>query len=57
MAKSKVIVTGSSGYVATHLIPRLKVNASICGVDQSFSEHTDIQVSIESDEFGDCLYV
>jgi len=50
-----VIVTGSSGYVASNLVPRLRAKANTCGVDIFFSEHTDIQVSIESTEFRDCL--
>ena len=55
MKKFKVIVIGSSGYVASDLIPRLQAKVSVCGIDQFFSEHTDIQVSIESAEFRDCL--
>ena len=42
----KVLVTGSSGYVASDLIPRLSNKAKVCGIDLSPSEYTDIQFSI-----------
>ena len=42
----KVLVTGSSGYVASDLIPRLKNKARVSGIDPSPSEYTDIHVSI-----------
>lgn len=55
-----VLVTGSSGYVASSLVPYLKKNASVFGIDQSASKYTDLKASIESpqlkkslDPFGD----
>lgn len=42
----KVLVTGSSGYVASDLIPRLSNKAKVSGIDLSPSEYTDIHVSI-----------
>lgn len=42
----KVLVTGSSGYVASDLIPRLSNKAKVFGIDLSPSEYTDIQASI-----------
>lgn len=52
---NKVLITGSSGYVASDLVPRLKKKAKTIGVDKSFSEYTDIEVSIERTEFRDYL--
>ncbi|MDC3343065.1 NAD-dependent epimerase/dehydratase family protein [Pseudomonadales bacterium] len=51
----KVLVSGSSGYVASDLIPRLKEKMQILGVDYVPSEHTDICTGIESDEFKQAL--
>ena len=50
-----VLVTGSSGYVASNLVPYLKQNATIFGVDQSLSKHSDLQGSIESSKFKDFM--
>lgn len=43
-----ILVTGSSGYVASDLIPRLTSIASVCGIDNKPSENTDILIGIES---------
>ena len=43
-----IIVTGSSGYVASDLIPRLKRNHEVFGVDVYPSEHTSILADINS---------
>jgi nucleoside-diphosphate-sugar epimerase len=51
----KVLVTGSSGYVASHLAPLMQQKATVYGVDQSFSMYTDIQSKIESVEFKNHL--
>ncbi len=51
----KVIVTGSAGYVASHLAPLMQQKAAVHGVDQSFSKYTDIQSKIESIEFKNHL--
>jgi len=42
----EVLVTGSSGYVASDLIPRLMNKAKVIGIDLSPSEYTDLQISI-----------
>ncbi len=55
MKKSKVIVAGSSGYVASNLIPWLQKQTCVFGIDQSFSDHTHLQAGIESAEFSDWL--
>ena len=49
----KILVTGSSGYVAADLIPRLKTIAEVIGVDLVPSIHTDFVVDIASKEFED----
>ena len=50
-----VIITGSSGYVASDLIPRLKKEANVFCVDHASSKHCDLKASIESYEFKDCM--
>lgn len=55
MKKLKVVVSGSSGYVASNLIPCLLAQACVFGIDQSFSVHTHVQASIESAEFSEWL--
>jgi nucleoside-diphosphate-sugar epimerase len=49
-AKKRILVTGSSGYVASYLIPTLSKHFSTMGVDLFPSEYTDI-VSDISDNF------
>ena len=51
----KVLVTGSSGYVASDLIPRLCNKAKVYGIDLSPSEFTDIQVSIADQKLNSYL--
>ena len=43
-----VLVTGSSGYVASDFIRRLRLKSHIICVDQAPSEHTDVQTSSEN---------
>ncbi len=52
---TRVIITGSSGYVASNLAPYLNKNASIFGIDQSESKYTDLKAGIESFEFKKAL--
>ncbi len=47
----RVIITGSSGYVASDLVPRLKKEIKVFGVDKSFSKHSDLEADIKSIEF------
>ena len=48
----KIIVTGSSGYVASHLIPVLKsAGLVVIGVDKAPSKNTDIVINISSQDF------
>lgn len=47
----RVLVLGSSGYVASDLIPLLKEEASVFGVDKLSSKFTDLNACIESYEF------
>jgi len=51
MNNVKVLVTGSSGYVGADLMPRIKSKQVAFGVDISPSEYTDIEASINSQEF------
>jgi dTDP-4-dehydrorhamnose reductase len=53
---TRVLVTGSSGYVASDLVPRLKDEINVFGVDQHFSNYSDLEASIESFEFKNCMY-
>lgn len=46
-----ILITGSSGYVGSQLIPRVRSVARVIGVDVIPSEFTDIVVGIESLEF------
>ena len=46
-----VLVTGSSGYVASDLVPRLKKETKVFGVDKSSSKHNDLEADIKSTEF------
>jgi dTDP-4-dehydrorhamnose reductase len=46
-----ILVTGSSGYVASHVVPYMKKYNSVFGIDHSASEHTDLKASIDSYEF------
>ena len=48
-----VMVTGSSGYVASDLIPLLSENVSVFGIDSFPSLLTDIVVDISSIDFQD----
>ena len=52
---TRVLVTGSSGYVASDLVPRLKDEINVFGVDQHFSNYSDLEASIESFEFKKCM--
>lgn len=52
---ARVLITGSSGYVASDLIPRLKKETNVFGVDQHFSNYSDLEASIESYEFKNCI--
>ncbi|MDC1319510.1 NAD(P)-dependent oxidoreductase [Litorivicinus sp.] len=47
-----ILVTGSSGYVASDLIPRLSRIAKVVGIDLVPSGRTDYSVDIASKEFG-----
>lgn len=51
MKHFNVLVTGSSGYVASNLIPLVKEIATVFGVDKDFSQYTNIHNSVESPEF------
>ena len=55
MKMVKTIVTGSSGYVASELIPLFEQKADLVGVDQVASEQTILQVPIESPALADYL--
>jgi len=48
MNNIEVLVTGSSGYVASDFIRRLNLKSHIICVDQAPSEHTDVQASSEN---------
>jgi nucleoside-diphosphate-sugar epimerase len=48
MNNVEVLVTGSSGYVASDFIRRLKLKSRIICVDQAPSEHTDVEASSEN---------
>ena len=48
--KTIYLVTGSSGYVASILIPELKKKATVFGVDKVASKNTDFISDIGSDE-------
>lgn len=50
-----IVVTGSSGYVASDLIPRLKQSHEVFGVDLCSSENTDILANIGSQEFSEFI--
>ncbi|MDB2549251.1 NAD-dependent epimerase/dehydratase family protein [Porticoccaceae bacterium] len=52
---TRVLITGSSGYVASDLVPRLKRETNVFGVDQYFSDYSDLEASIESYEFKSCI--
>ena len=52
---TRVLITGSSGYVASDLIPRLKKETNVFGVDQYFSNYSDLEAGIESNEFKNCM--
>lgn len=45
-----ILITGSSGYVGSDLIPRLKSIAQVCGIDIIPSDYTDILAGIETAE-------
>jgi dTDP-4-dehydrorhamnose reductase len=47
----RTIITGSSGYVASDLVPRLKKETNVFGVDKLFSKHSDLEADIKSAEF------
>ncbi len=55
MDTEKILITGSSGYVASDLVVRLNDQASIFGVDKISSEHNHINASIESKIFENYL--
>ena len=44
--KNKVLITGSSGYVASYLIPMLSKHGDIIGIDLMPSNNTEIISSI-----------
>ena len=46
-----ILVTGSSGYVGSNLVPCLQNDASIFGLDNVLSKSCDLKASIESSEF------
>jgi nucleoside-diphosphate-sugar epimerase len=46
-----ILITGSSGYVGSDLIPRLKSITQVCGIDIIPSEHTNVLAGIETAEF------
>lgn len=50
-----VLITGSSGYVASDLIPHLKKETNVFGVDKRNSNYSDLEAGIESREFKDCM--
>jgi len=52
---TRIIATGSSGYVASDLIPRLRAQGNITGIDQTLSGRTDVNISIESDALSGWL--
>ena len=45
-----VVVTGSSGYVASDLVPRLRRNHKVVGLDLSPSSNTDFVFDIADRE-------
>lgn len=50
-----IVITGSSGYVASNLIPQLKESHEVFGVDLCSSENTDIIADIGSKEFSEFI--
>ena len=55
MGENTIIVTGSSGYVASDLIPRLRKSHDVLGVDLCPSDNTDILTNIGSQEFRELI--
>lgn len=55
MSSNKILITGSSGYVASNLIPQLEPYAEIYGFDIKASPYTNFQMDIASDDFINCI--
>ena len=55
MPSNKILITGSSGYVASNLIPQLEPYAEIYGLDTKTSSHTNFQMDIASDDLINCI--
>lgn len=55
MDNDPIVVTGSSGYVASDLIPRLKKSHEVFGVDLCSSENTAVLANIGSQEFSEFI--
>ena len=52
---SKLIITGSSGYVGLFLLPLLKRRFDVTAIDMAQGAHTDIVSDIAADNLGDKL--
>lgn len=55
MLPNKILITGSSGFVASDLIPKLELDAEIFGLDTQPSTLTDFQIDIASSDLTACL--
>lgn len=53
---SKTLVTGSSGYVASILIPNINKHMEVFGIDVSENIHTDLKCDIAEDSLKSSLY-
>lgn len=51
----RLLVTGSSGYVGSLLLPLLKKRHNVMAIDMVMGEHTDIASDIAADDLGDKL--
>lgn len=51
----RLLVTGSSGYVGSFLLPLLKKRYNVMAIDMVMGEHTDIASDIAADDLGDKL--
>ena len=55
MEIKRILITGSSGYVASDLFSHLDGNDSVLGIDKISSKHSHINAGIESTIFKDYL--
>lgn len=49
---AKILVTGSSGYVGSFLLPMLKRHFDVTAIDMTQGAHTDIVSDIAADDLG-----